>query len=128
MSWRNPTLIKNFSAEAAIAAYRIVKFGADDDSVVQAAAVGDSLLGVVDQPGGAALGDRCDVVLAGITEVEFGGIVARGGAVTTDADGKAVAAAPATGVNNNVIGYALVSAVSGDVAPVRLAPHSMQGA
>jgi len=125
----NPTLIKNFRAAAAIAALRIVKFDAADDDVVQAAAATDAMFGVCVQPdGAAAVGDRVDVVVQGIAEVEFGGNVTRGALVTADAAGKAVAAAPAQGVNNRILGVALRSYASGDHGKVLLAPGIMQGA
>lgn len=122
----NTLLNKNYVAEAAIAAYRIVKFGAADGQVLQAAAATDSLMGVMESVG-PALGERCDAVKSGIADVEFGGTVARGAAVTSDANGKAVAAAPAAGSNVRIIGFAEVSAVSGDIAPVLIAPGVMQG-
>lgn len=122
----NTLLNKNYVAEAAIAAYRIVKFGAADGQVLQAAAATDSLMGVMESVG-PALGERCDAVKSGIADVEFGGTVARGAAVTSDANGKAVAAAPSAGSNVRIIGFAEVSAVSGDIAPILIAPGVMQG-
>lgn len=122
----NTLLNKNYVAEAAIAPYRIVKFGAADGQVLQAAAAADLLMGVCESVG-PAIGERCDVVKSGIAEVEFGGTVARGAAVTSDASGRAVAAAPGAGANVRIIGFAEVSAVSGDIAPVLIAPGLMQG-
>lgn len=122
----NAILIKGGTAEAAIAAYRIVKPGTTDGSYVQAAAAADALMGVCESVG-PALGERVDVVKAGIAEVEFGGTVARGGPVTADANGKGVAAAPAAGSNVRIIGFAEVSAVAGDIAPVWIEPGLMQG-
>lgn len=122
----NQLLTKAYIAEAAIAANRIVKFGSTDDYVVQGAAATDSVFGVV---GGIApaLGERCDVTLAGIEDVKLGGSVTRGGPVTSDATGQGVAAAPGAGTNNRIVGFALQSGVSGDVIPVQLAPSSLQG-
>lgn len=122
----NPGLIKTFTAEAAVAAYRIVKHGASDTAVVQAAASTDSLLGVsVAVPGD--LGKRVDIVLSDTVEVEYGGTVTRGDWLTSDANGKAVTAAPAAGVNANVIGRAMASGVVGDIGLVLLAPGRIQG-
>ena len=45
----------------------------------------------------------------------------------TDANGRAVAAAPATGVNAQIIGIAEVSGVSGDIGKVFIAPGAVQG-
>lgn len=124
----NPTLTKNYEAGAVIAKHRIVKFGADDDHVIQSAAATDDHIGVSDELGATAAEKRVDVHHAGIVTVEYGGTVTRGGPLTADADGKAVAAAPATGVNNPIIGRALVSAVAGDLGPMLIAPSVTQGA
>ncbi len=122
----NQVLAKNYTAGGAIAAFRIVKLGANDGEVVQAAAATDLLIGVTGELGPAS-GERVDVQKIGITRIEFGGTVTRGNPVTSDASGKAVAAAPAAGANVRIIGFAEVSAVSGDIADVLLAPCVMQG-
>lgn len=121
-----PTLTKNFIAEAAVTKRRIVKHGAADGKVLHGAAATDFVFGVVADLD-AALGARADVVVAGIVKTEFGGAIARGEPVTSDANGKAVKAAPAAGVNNRIIGFAWVSGVDGDIAPVQLAPGQIQG-
>lgn len=121
-----PTLTKGLNAGGTIEAYRIVKFGADDNTVVKAAAAADSLLGVsTGVP--AATGERTDVILSGLAEVTYGGNVTRGALLTADSDGRAIAAAPAAGANVRVIGVAWVSGVSGDVGSVLLRQGSMQG-
>ncbi|MBS7541490.1 DUF2190 family protein [Ancylobacter lacus] len=121
-------MVKTFIAGGAIGHRRYVKFGAADGTVLQAAAATDAVIGVTDCPGGVATGDRVDVVLLGVTDVEFGGTVARGGLLVSDASGKAVAAAPASGANVFVGGRALVSAVSGDIVPAFVNPGQIQGA
>lgn len=122
----NPTLTKNFTAAAAVARRRIVKFAAAEGEVEQGAAATDAVFGVSTDVD-AALGGRCDVHMAGIVEVEFGGTVAAGDPVTADANGMAVKAAPAAGVNNRIVGWALVPAVVGDIRTVMLAPGQIQG-
>lgn len=122
----NPDLIKTFTAETAVAAYRIVKHGSADTNVVQGAASTDALFGVSGLVAGDA-GKRVDITLSGTGEVEYGGNVTRGDWLTSDAAGKAVAAAPAAGVNANVIGRAMVSGVAGDIGSVLLAPGRIQG-
>ena len=122
----NALLAKNFVAEAAIAAYRIVKLGAADGQVLQAAAVGDALMGVQNEVN-PAINERTDIIVSGIAEVHYGGAVTRGDWLTTDANGKAIAAAPGAGVNNNVIGRALVSGVLDDIGQVLIAPGRIQG-
>jgi hypothetical protein len=132
MSVFNHVLTKTFSAAGTIDQYTILKFDASDNAVVEAAAATDSLIGVAYIPGVSGTqkvsGDPLEVVLSGVAEVKAGGTIARGALVTSDANGQAVVAAPSAGVNNQVIGKALVSAVSGDVFPVLLAPQQIQGA
>jgi hypothetical protein len=131
MSYCNPLLIKPFKGSAAVNPYRIVKFTSDDLTVGQAAAATDSLIGVANSVGidaaGVTAGATLDVIVSGIAEIEFGGIVARGGPVTADANGKGVAAAPGAGSNNRIIGFAMKTTASGDIAPVLLSPGSIQG-
>lgn len=122
----NTLLNKNYTAGAAIAPFRIVKPGAGDGLVIPAAAATDFLMGVCESVGPDS-GERCDIVKAGLADVEFGGTVTRGAPVTSDASGRAVAAAPGAGSNVRIIGFAEVSAVSGDIATVLVAPGVMQG-
>ena len=116
----------NYRAAAAIAAYQLVKYGAADGEVIPAAGPTDLIIG---GPGniGASVGDRIDIVLDDFVEVRLGGTVTRGERLTSDADGLAVAAAPATGVNAYIIGYATVSGVLNDIIWMRIAPSIMQG-
>lgn len=135
----NPTLTKNFIAEAAIAPNRIVKQGAADGQVLLGAAATNFIFGVTGELGALAANDRVDVIVAGIAEIEAGGVINRGDPVTTDATGKAVAATRHTHVENTaaayvqnaataaasaerIIGFAMVAAVAGDIADVLLAP------
>ncbi len=122
----NNGLTKSYTAEGAISANRIVKVGAADWGVLQAAAVGDSSIGISTDID-AASGDRVDVVHQGIADLKLGGTVARGALVTSDASGQGVAAAPAAGTNNRIVGVALISGVSGDIIPVLVNPGSFQG-
>ena len=122
----NPGLIKTFTAEATVAPYRIVKHGSADTNAVPASAVTDSMIGVSGQVQG-DITKRVDVTMSDIAEVELGGTVTRGDWLTSDANGKAVTAAPAAGTNNNVIGRAMASGVLGDIAPVFLAQNRIQG-
>jgi hypothetical protein len=123
----NPKLTKAFVAEAAVLPFRIVKIGATDGSVLQSTAVSEVLLGVADEIGQATIAGRVDVIMEGIADVTYGATVTRGARLTTDATGRAVAAAPGTGTNNGIIGIALVSGVVGDVGSVQIAPCIMQG-
>ena len=122
----NQTLTKNYTAEGAITANSIVKFGTTDDVVVLAAAATDASIGVVEGVAPSA-GERCDVVMSGIAEIKLAGSVTRGGPITANASGLGVAAAPGAGSNNRIVGFTLASGVSGDIVPVLLAQGSLQG-
>ena len=124
---RTDGLIKSFVAGGAIPARRFVKFsGTDDSTVVLAAAATDDVIGVsVDLD--AALGDSVDVALGGLAEVTSGGAVDRGKLVVSDAQGRAVNAAPAAGANVRTAGQALSTNVLGDFAVVLVSSGSMQG-
>jgi len=127
----NKIFTKPFNAGGAIVSNSFVKFGADDDTVVQAAASTDSIMGAVNmvaKPGSAAAsGDRLDVELYGIVDIKLGGAVTRGGFVTSDANGLGVAAAPGAGTNARIGGIAQASGVAGDIIPVLLTLGSLQG-
>lgn len=116
-----PDLILSFIAGAAITAKRIVAFGADDNTVVTASAANGSLIGVSDL-GADAAGDRLDVILDDIAEVEYGGTITRGDLITSDANGKAITAVTA---GSRVIGFAMVSGVSGDIGSINIAPSKI---
>jgi hypothetical protein len=122
----NMGLTKSYTAEGAIAANRFVKVGANDFGVLTAAAATDKIFGISTDID-AASGERCDVVLEGIADIKLGGTVARGDMLTSDATGQGVTAAPATGVNNRIGAIALISGVSGDIIPAKIAPSSLQG-
>lgn len=124
---RNPGLQKNYSAEAAIAAYRIAKFGAADGGILQSAAAADKHIGVIDRMPAAVAGDRVDVTRSGIAEVEYGGTVAAGDLLTADASGRAIVATAGAGANVRVVGVAEVAGVVGDIGSMLVQPGSLQG-
>ncbi len=105
---------RTYDAAAAIPPRRIVKFTADR-VVGLAAAATDDIIGVSDDVGAAAAGDRVDIFRSGPVEIEVGGAIARGKEVTSDATGKAVQAAPAAGTSCRIIGIAERTYVAGDV-------------
>jgi hypothetical protein len=112
---------RTFTASGAIAGRRFVKFGATDKQVVQASAATDAIIGVTEKLG-AADGAPIDVILNGPADVEFAGIVARGGFVTSDADGKGVACAPAAGSKARSGGQTLVTTAAGDFGEIMVNP------
>lgn len=123
---RNPEYLPML-AGATVNPNRIVKIGAADQTVIQGAAATDRFIGVSAQSITTASGDRVDVVYNGQYEILAGGTITRGNPVTSDASGQAVAAAPAAGTNNGIVGWALESCVSGDLVSVLIAPATYQG-
>jgi len=118
--------IRNYTAGAAIAKYRIVKFSADG-TVIQGVLATDALIGVVDIPNNAPTGARVDVVRDDITLVELGGTVVAGDLLTSDAVGRAVKAVPAAGANNRIVGIAETAGVLGDITYMQIDLSAMQG-
>lgn len=111
-------LEKSVKCTAAIATqFLIAKFGADDNTLSQAAAATDNLIGIF-QHTTINAGDDVRVMLDGISNLKLGGTVTRGGPITSDANAKGVAAV----LGQNIIGFAMASGVTNDIIPVLLAP------
>ncbi|PPD34944.1 MAG: DUF2190 domain-containing protein [Methylomonas sp.] len=123
--------MKSFLGSTPLTPYTIVQFGANDDTVVPCVAATNASIGVVNELGltaaDIAAGNTCDVYVGEIAEVVLGGTVAAGAMLTSNATAQAVAAAPAAGTNNRIIGTALANGVSGDVIPVFINRSVMQG-
>lgn len=105
--------VLNFTAEAAVPAFRFAKAGTTEGNVKLAGA-GDTALGATGELD-TAEGCRCDVQLDGIAEVECGGSVSFGAKLASDANGKAVAAE-----SGEYLGIALEGGASGDIIRVKL--------
>lgn len=114
---RNEVFVKTFTATTDIEPYRVVALGAADGVVIQSDGHAKANIGTSNIIGADTDAMRCDVVLSGIAEVEYGGEVTRGAWLTADADGKAIAT---TTAGHNVIGRALISGVAGDIGSVFL--------
>lgn len=125
----HPTQTKTLTAGGTIANRRIVvPHGSNAGQVIQASAATGALMGVVDQPGGVTAGQRVDIHVGGLPEVEAGAAIAAGALVTADSSGRAVTAAPSAGVNNRVIGVAFdAAAANGDLIRIIISPGSVQG-
>lgn len=105
-------------AEGAIAAHLIVKGGAAAMSCVLAAAATDKLLGTSDELDHVA-GEMVDVSVSPIAKVRLGGTVVAGDALTSDANGKAIAT---TTAGNRLIGFAEIGGALNDVITYLRAP------
>jgi len=120
-------LIKARTAKGAIAQYRIVKHDGAAGTVALATTSTDPYDGVSGVRGTNEEGEWIDIYKDGIRPVEFGGSVVAGDPLTADAQGKAIKATAASGVNIRCIGWAEVSAQSGDIADVHIHQFIMQG-
>lgn len=114
---RTEMLIKSYRSDAAVLAKRIVKAGAADGSIAQAAAATNAIMGVSDSLGASAAGQIMDVVVGGYANVIYGGTVTRGAPLTSDAAGKAIVA---TVLGQRLIGFAAVAGVAGDEGTVHV--------
>lgn len=121
-----PGCSRNYVSEAAIPKNRIVIFGTADGAVNLASAATQLFAGV-SELGCTAAGDRLDVIKSGNPKVEYGGTVTRGQMLTADSVGRAIAAAPATGANVQIIGSAEISGVVGDIGELNISRSVMQG-
>lgn len=122
----NLVISKSFNAGGAIAANSIVKIGANDYDVLQGAAATDFLIGISTETSSIPA-ERTDVIMIGVGDLKINATVVRGALLTSDASGLGVTAAPGAGINNRIIGTALISGVAGDIIPVLIAPGPVQG-
>lgn len=110
-------LIGNFIAQGAVAAYHLVAYGDQDDTVKQATgAAGEKLRGV-SCDADAADSKRVDVTQLGVAPVIYGAAVTRGDRVKADAQGRAIPIAD----GEPFIGVAEVTGVAGDRGAVLIA-------
>jgi hypothetical protein len=121
-------LLRSFVADAAIVAFSLVKLGSDAKHVVTAAGPTDNVIGIYSNPVDCAANDRVDITLSGIDRCRAGAAFTFGVPLTSDASGRVVAAAPAAGVNNRLIGMAFQdSTAAGDQVEVLISQGAMQG-
>ena len=126
----NPLLVTNFVPDATIPNNRIVMFGGGDRNVALANSATSFMIGVLNEmsPGVVVADASIDVVRVGIAWVECGAAVPRGSPITADAVGRAVVAAPLTGINNRIIGFADEAGLAaGDVIRFLISPGLLQG-
>lgn len=110
---------RNHAAQATVEAYRIVKPGSADMTVIKATGPTDLIIGTADSLEH-SVGEMVDVSVGDIHEVRLGGTVVRGASLTSDANGKAVST---TTVGHRCIGQAEVSGVLDDVITYIRSPH-----
>lgn len=118
-----PTFIRSYKATAAVIGNRLVAFSdaANTNQVAQATGSGSPICGSAGKLD-TALGGMCDVHRGGLCEVRLGGAVQAGDPLTSDANGKAVAAVAATGATVWIIGYADAPGAADDIIDYMFAP------
>lgn len=98
----NPEIFKSYPVSGALAPYRIVAFAATAGMVKQATGPTDTLIGTTDELGKQSNGNA-DVAMTGLPEVQCGAVFAVGVPLTSDANGRAVAAT----AGQRIIGFGL---------------------
>lgn len=114
MAGPNDLLTKTFVAGAAIAKHTILKFSADD-TVIQATALTDLVIGVALEAAAAAA-DRIEVAVAGIAEIKAAGAISRGDYVVATTGGEGVAGTAST-AKQQAIGIAMLGVADNDIFP-----------
>jgi len=116
------------TALTAIGAALIVTRSSDTEVALAGAGETGFLAGVSDKGGDVAIGERADIHALGVVPVIYGGNVAIGDPLTSDASGKAIVAAPAAGVHAGIVGFAAMAGEADDMGAVQLSPSILTGA
>jgi hypothetical protein len=122
----NPGFIRSFKAATDIPAYHVMKFSANNGEISLAAQATDPIVGIstsVDSGAGQEIG----VILSQSADLKWGGPIAFGEPVTSDAGGCGVKAQPNAGETVRIIGFAMADAVQDDIAPVLISPGYLKG-
>lgn len=114
-------IVSAYKAESKIEKHRFAAFGTNKDGAIQASVNNKPCLGVSAELDADA-GDHADIVIAGITPIEYGGTVEAGQALTADAQGKAVSTTATTGAI--AFGKAMVGGAAGDIGAINIAQLS----
>lgn len=113
-----PGLYRSYIAIAAVLAYRMVNFGAADNTVAPAVDGSKFIPGVTQIVGANEAGQQVDICRDGMPEVEYGAAVSKGDRLTADAEGRAVPADP----GEWFLGYAEVDGSEGDIGIIFISP------
>ncbi|UYZ84290.1 DUF2190 family protein [Entomomonas sp. E2T0] len=112
-----PQLISAFMAITDIEANLIVATTGNDGEAKQATAATDYLLGTSSEIG-VTQGRHVSVIRSGLSNVVYGGTIAIGDPVTSDAQGRAIKAT----AGDKTIGFAEVAGVEGDIGSIYVTP------
>jgi len=118
--------IKNYEAEGGIEGYHFGKPGSSDQKIAKTSSSTDLITGITTELD-AVNGEPVDLVHDGVHQLKLGGTVTRGQKLTSDANGRGIAAVPANDTNISVGAVALASGVDGDIIPVIITIGQVQG-
>lgn len=126
-----PTFTRAYEISTAVRPFRIARFSdvAATQRVAEATANTQPSIGVFDKlAGSAVIGEMVDVHRSGLVSVELGGTVTAGQALTSDAQGRAIAAVAAPATQVRIIGFADQPGVIGDVIDAWIEPSLLDRA
>jgi hypothetical protein len=106
------------AADLSAKQYYFVKFNGSNGIVVCSGAT-DRPIGVLQNA--PLSGQEAEILVAGGTKVAVGGTIGDGGAIKTDANGKAVALTVGTDTTHYLVGTALADAASGEIGTIVVA-------
>jgi hypothetical protein len=122
-----PGFYRSYIAESVIPPYTLANFGLADGTATAANDGTKFLVGATQIVGADAIGDQVDICRDALPEVTYGGVVAKGDPLTSDANGFAIKAAPAPGAKMFIVGYAEVDGVAGDIGYYFASPDIVNG-
>lgn len=106
------------AADLSAKQYHVVKPNSSGQAAL-ANATDTAQIGILqDKPTSGVAGN---VAVGGVSKAAYGGTIAAGAAVTSDANGKVVTAT----TGKQIIGFALVGGVSGDIGSVLISPRGL---
>lgn len=117
MSTFTPNFTLAVVVEAIVSAYRFVKLGTADKTVIPATAGTEKIIGVSTDECGDAIGNALTIQTLGTAKIEAGGTISSGDYITSGAGGVAIAT---TTAGNTVRGIAVQDAVAGDIFEIQL--------
>jgi hypothetical protein len=126
-----PSFTRAYEISAVVRPFRIARFSdvALSQKVAESTVNTQPLIGVFDKlAGAAAIGQMVDVHRKGLVSVELGGTVTAGQPLTSDAQGRAIAAVAAAATQVRIIGFADQPGVVGDVIDAWIEPSLLDRA
>jgi hypothetical protein len=126
-----PTFTRAYEASADVTPYRIARFSdvAASQRVANATLNTQPMIGVFDKLAGPGTsGTMVDVHRGGLVSVELGGTVTAGQELTSDAQGRAIAAVAAAATRVRIIGFADQPGVVGDIIDAWIEPSLLDRA